>query len=85
MNDAINRYFQFLLECFAYDMEVFSKPWIYICFLIPAIFYLMFFMIKWWVLLVPIWLPLRIALSPFYPRRIKRPKKIKKADTQKES
>jgi hypothetical protein len=76
MNKAIDDYFNFLLSAFQYDIEVFSKPWIYICLLIPAIFYLMFFIMKWWVLLFPIWFPLRLILSPFYPKRKRKKTKI---------
>ena len=75
MNNAIDDYFNFLLSAFQYDIEVFSKPWIYICFLIPAIFYLWFFILKWWVLLFPIWFPLRLILSPFYQNRKKKKSK----------
>lgn len=79
MNDVIDQYMNFLLNAFKYDMEVFSKPWIYICLLIPAILYFWFFVMKWYILLFPVWFPVRVILSPFYPKRkIKKKKKLDK-------
>ncbi len=53
-----------LFELWKYDVEVFSKPWIYYC-VFPAIIYLLFFFIKWMVITAPLWLPIRLALSSF--------------------
>lgn len=50
---------------FKYDIEVFSRPWLYIPFLIPACFYFIFFIIKWAVLTSPIWIPGRIIVNGF--------------------
>lgn len=50
---------------FKYDVEVFSKPWLYIPLLIPAAFYFVFFIIKWAVLTSPIWIPGRIIVNGF--------------------
>ena len=46
-----------------YDMEVFSQPWIYYWALIPALCYLWFFVVKWIVVLLPIWMPAAFILS----------------------
>ena len=39
-----------------YDIEVFSNAWLYIPLLIPFCFYLIFFFVKWYILLLPFWL-----------------------------
>jgi len=51
---------EFYKGMFISDIEVFSQPWIYICLLIPAFFYLMFFILKWTILTAPFWIPIRI-------------------------
>lgn len=52
---VIDRYLEVLLSCFQYDVEVFSKPWLY-AWLIPAAFYLAFFVVKWAILTLPFWI-----------------------------
>lgn len=76
--EAINKYFNFLYECFMYDIDVFSTGWIYYWLLIPAMFYLMFFMIKWWLLTMPMWLPLKIIASAFNPNQKRKKQKLHK-------
>ena len=51
------RYFDLLAEQFEYDLVQMSNPWMYYLLLIPILFYLAFFFIKWMVLTAPIWLP----------------------------
>lgn len=58
-----NEYLLFLWRAFQYDMDVFSKPWIYFSLLIPAMFYFAFFMLKWVVLTTPVWMPFVIIVS----------------------
>jgi len=43
-----------------FDMEVYSKPIMYWPFLIPAVVYTAFFLAKWAVITVPIWLPIKL-------------------------
>ncbi len=65
MEKFLNEYVTILMGMFKYDVEVFSKPWLYIPLLIPACFYLVFFFIKWIVLTSPIWIPCKIILKGF--------------------
>lgn len=57
-NDIIVAYLKILLACFEYDVDVFSKGWLYYWLLIPASVYLMFFVVKWLVLTLPVTMPL---------------------------
>jgi len=61
----IKSYFTILLDLFKSDVEILSNPWMYIPFLIPACFYLVFFFIKWTILTTPMWLPINIIVSKF--------------------
>ncbi len=54
---------QILIDLWKFDVKVFSNPWLYIPFLIPAAGYLAFFFLKWTVLTSPIWLPLRLIFT----------------------
>ncbi|EKD89610.1 MAG: hypothetical protein ACD_33C00034G0007 [uncultured bacterium] len=65
-----------LIELWLYDIEVFSQTWLYAWLLVPAMFYLMFFMIKWTVLTTPLWLPIVIIINSF--KRESEDKVIKK-------
>ena len=56
----INEYLNFLWSQLQYDWSVFSNPWILYT-IIPAAFYLIFFLAKWYVLLAPITVPISIA------------------------
>jgi len=62
-DQILNEYITFLWRAFQYDMEVFSQPWIYWTFLIPALMYLGFFMFKWAIITVPFWMPVVIILK----------------------
>lgn len=53
------------VDALLFDMDVFSRPWIYWCFLIPAVCYLSFFFIKWAVLTAPVWLPVALIVQAF--------------------
>lgn len=61
--EFLERYLRFLGDTFMYDMEVLSQGWMYWLLLIPVMFYLVFFMIKWAVITAPIWLPIKLALQ----------------------
>lgn len=65
MEKFLNEYVVILMGMFKYDVEVFSKPWLYIPLFIPACFYFVFFIIKWAVLTSPIWIPCRIIVNGF--------------------
>ena len=57
--EILNEYLEFLWQQFQHDWSMFTNPWILYP-VIPALLYLIFFMVKRWVLLVPITLPLSI-------------------------
>lgn len=57
------RLLDLLVRCYEYDVEVFSQPWMYWCFLIPAAAYLAFFFVKWVVLTAPVWLPITLIVE----------------------
>jgi len=59
-----------------YDIEVFSDPWLYIPLLVPFAFYLVYFVVKWYILLIPLWLPVMLVKS----RRCKCPPKKESDD-----
>jgi len=59
----INEYIEFLWNMFKYDMDVFSKGWLYYWLLIPAMFYFVFYILKWIVLTCPIWMPISIIVK----------------------
>ena len=54
---------QKVIEFWLYDMHVFSQWWLYAPLLIPAICYLSFFMAKWAVITLPVWLPFAILIE----------------------
>lgn len=59
------RLFDLWWRCYEYDVAVFSEPWMYIPFLVPVTLYLVFFFLKWMVLTLPVWLPMKIIVSMF--------------------
>lgn len=66
MIKILEEYFQILLDCFKYDIMVYStKMWIYYWAMIPAIFYTMFFMVKWAALTAPMWMPISMLTKGF--------------------
>lgn len=63
---AINEYLNFLWEQFQYDWSWMSNPWVlYTVF--PELLYLIFFCIKWTVLLAPITIPCMVLRWPVRP------------------
>lgn len=68
MHDLLLRYLTLLFEQFKHDIDVFSNPWMYIPLLIPFFFYMVFFSIKWIILLIPIIIPLEVIRSIFSKR-----------------
>ena len=55
--DALNQYVNFLWTQMQYDWSIFSNPWVLYP-VLPAVFYLLFFIVKWYVLLAPITVPI---------------------------
>ena len=55
--DALNQYINFLWTQMQYDWSVFTNPWVLYP-VVPAIFYLVFFVVKWYVLLAPVTVPI---------------------------
>jgi hypothetical protein len=63
MKELFYKYLNILYDYFLYDISVFSNWWMYAPLLIPAILYLIFCLFKWSFLLIPIWMPIRLAIS----------------------
>ena len=67
--EALTQYIDFLWAQFQYDWSIFSNPWIlYTVF--PALGYLLFFFVKWYVLLIPITLPCTILTKAADDRKL---------------
>lgn len=58
-------YLRWLFEIFKGDLHVFSQWWLYAPLLIPFIGYTIFFVAKWTLITLPIWVTLRLAFAPF--------------------
>jgi len=56
---------QVLVDHWKYDLEMFSQTWFYTWLLVPFIGYLVFFVLKWIVITVPFWLPLKMVVGGF--------------------
>ena len=69
MNETLALYLGFLWEQFQYDWSWLSTPWVFYTFF-PAVAYLIFFCIKWTVLLAPITIPCMILRWPVMQRPI---------------
>ena len=61
--EVLNQYMTFLWEQFQYDWGWMSNPWILYT-IIPECLYIFFFLCKWTILLVPVTLPVMIAVWP---------------------
>lgn len=59
---TINDYLAFLWNSLQFDIQVYSKAWLYYWVLIPAIGYFIFFIFKWIVLTIPLWMPIAVIL-----------------------
>lgn len=62
IGDIIAKYLAFLLEQLQGDIRVVSTPWV-VYTVVPFMLYLVFFCIKWWMLLVPVTMPLTLWLA----------------------
>ena len=65
MEKIFEQIVQMLFEFWKFDMMVYSQWWLYAPLLIPAIFYTIFFMLKWSIITAPVWLPLSIVFKSF--------------------
>ena len=61
--EVLNQYVTFLWEQFQYDWSWMSNPWVLYT-IFPEIAYIIFFLCKWTILLVPITMPVMIAVWP---------------------
>lgn len=52
-----------LVGQWVWDVEVFSNPWMYYPLLIPVMFYVPFFFMKWTILTAPAWLPIMLFVT----------------------
>jgi hypothetical protein len=63
MDIVIIPYFQLLLTNIQTDSSILSQGWLWAYACIPALGYMMVMMLKWTMLLIPIWLPLYMAFQ----------------------
>ena len=61
---ALEAYSELLWSQFQYDWSVFSTPWVFYT-VIPWLLYFIVFVIKWYVLLIPITLPCSVLGGHF--------------------
>lgn len=66
--ELIETYFMILLSQFQWDVAVMSQPWMYYWALIPIMFFLMFFCVKWMILFLPVIIP--VCLVCYWTREI---------------
>ncbi len=64
---ALEEYGAFLWDHFQYDWSIFSTPWVYWT-VIPWVVYSLIFLIKWYILLIPVTLPCTILSGGFKPK-----------------
>lgn len=62
--------FEIWRKQFEWDVSVLSEPWMYIPLLIPVSFFLSFMLVKWWVLSMPIWMPVWLIFQSLKQTRI---------------
>ena len=63
MEDLLLQYLTFLWGQFQWDVLQMSQPWMYWWFLVPIFCFLCFFVTKWAVLTLPLWVPFYLALQ----------------------
>lgn len=64
MNDLLQLY----IDLLKWDIAVMSQPWMY-WWVLPIMFFLPFFFLKWAVLTAPFWLPLGMIYSAIHRRK----------------
>ena len=65
INEILNAYVNLLWSSFQSDLNVLSNWWMWAALLIPAIAYMLFMAVKYWILLMPIWISLKLLRIPF--------------------
>jgi len=58
----VERILEIYIEQFEFDVAAMSQPWMYWCLMIPIVFYVCFFLVKWMVLTAPFWLPIAVII-----------------------
>lgn len=64
-SEILLNYINILYNQFSFDIMVFSQWWMYAPMLIPVCCYVIFFVVKWAVLTIPIWMPISMITSLF--------------------
>lgn len=62
MNHSLDQLITRLIDLWMADIQVLTTPWVYL-WVLPALLYLPFMILKWLMLTVPVWLPLAMALK----------------------
>lgn len=57
MNEVLTEYVTFLWNQMQHDWSVFTNPWVLYT-IIPAVLYFLVFLVKWYILLAPITVPI---------------------------
>jgi hypothetical protein len=65
INEIITAYINFLWKVFQFDMDMYTKWWMWVFIAVPAVLYTVFFFAKWAVMTAPVWLPVFLALTGF--------------------
>lgn len=60
----MDKVFDTLVDQWMYDISVLSQGWV-IWSVLPAMIYLVFMMLKWLTLTIPVWLPVAIIVKAF--------------------
>ena len=58
-----------LAELWLQDIEIFSQPYMYWWLFIPFLIYFSFFVCKWCILTLPVWLPMVLVVSMAHPNK----------------
>ena len=58
----MNQVLDMLVQQWLYDVSVLSTPWVLYT-VVPALLYIIFMLVKWSALTLPVWLPLRLVLA----------------------
>jgi hypothetical protein len=61
----IEQLMEMIISFYLFDIAVFTSIWLYIPLMIPFVFYLIFFVFKWMILTLPIWLPFSLIVNSF--------------------
>ncbi len=63
IEQIFSEYLTFAWGAFQFDMKAFSQWWMYALMLIPACVYAMFFILKWFFITLPLWMPVLVILG----------------------